>query len=137
MAEDATDGWGEDFDEEGNVIGDVPGENVTAPFESQWHLAPAGALTLSAVAMGLLLGAPDTPLSILGLLIGMGGGMFALVSLGTYYVEASRLKDANAPWVPAWWLYAIGHILLSPFVVAPVYLLQRWRHIGLGSTPKH
>jgi len=55
----------------------------------------------------------------------------AFLSLYGYDKEAQQLDEQGSEWVPTWPAYAIGHVLLSPIVVAPIYLLQRWRHIGI------
>jgi len=55
----------------------------------------------------------------------------AVLSLYGYYKEAKQLKEQNSDWVPHWGLYVVGHIILSPLIVAPIYILQRWRHIGV------
>lgn len=55
----------------------------------------------------------------------------AVLSLYGYYKEAQQLDERGSDWVPTWPLYVVGHLILSPIVVAPIYLLQRWRHIGI------
>lgn len=47
-----------------------------------------------------------------------------------YYVEARRLEELGSDWQPNWIAYLAVHVLL-PFLAAPVYLLQRWRHVGV------
>jgi hypothetical protein len=47
-----------------------------------------------------------------------------------YYFDAKAIRSAGGEWVPTWWLYMLGHSLLSPAFVAPIYLVQRHRHVG-------
>lgn len=57
-------------------------------------------------------------------------GMFG--SLVGYYRDAKNIKETEGvDWEPWWWLYLLGHILFSPLLTAPVYLFQRWRHVGV------
>jgi hypothetical protein len=48
-----------------------------------------------------------------------------------YIEDATELKDVEADWVPKWWAWALGHVLLSPLFTAPIYLLQRTSRTGL------
>lgn len=49
-----------------------------------------------------------------------------------YYYEAKLLKKTpEVDWSPYWWLYMLATPFLTPFVVAPIYLLQRHRHVGV------
>lgn len=72
---------------------------------------------------------------LLAVIIYMGVAIFMFAaawgSLIGYWVEAKRLKEAESDWVPMKWLYIIGHIFLSPFIVAPVYFIRRWQKIGI------
>lgn len=52
-------------------------------------------------------------------------------SLFGYWVEAKRLKEAESEWVPMKWFYIVGHILLSPVIIAPIYFVRRWQKIGI------
>lgn len=87
------------------------------------------------VGGGVLL-ALDVVLSSAAVPIGEAAGLLffaatAIAAFGSfigYYFEAERFRAADSTWVPTWWAYMIGHVLLTPFVVAPIYLLQRYRH---------
>lgn len=62
----------------------------------------------------------------------IGAGIFAnFGALAGYHAEAKLLRKAGSEWVPVWWVWIIAQLVLSPVLVAPVYLAQRWRHIGL------
>lgn len=60
-------------------------------------------------------------------------GIFVSVlgSLYGYHAEADALKAAGSEWVPGKWWWTAGHILLTPYFVAPLYLIDRWLHVGL------
>lgn len=58
----------------------------------------------------------------------LAGGLGSLIG---YHKEANMLKDAEADWVPHKWTYAVAHVLLWAWPVALIYLIQRWRHIGI------
>ncbi|TKR27916.1 hypothetical protein DM868_02190 [Natronomonas salsuginis] len=67
------------------------------------------------------------------LLFSLVGVAFIAVwgSLIGYHAEARIMKENNADWVPGTWLYTIGHFLITPFVAAPIYLIDRWLAIGI------
>jgi len=60
-------------------------------------------------------------------------GVLAVVctwgSIWVYYKEAKQLKNADAPWIPSWGLYAIGTLIFGVPVVA-WYLFKRTRNTG-------
>lgn len=47
-----------------------------------------------------------------------------------YYYDAKALRREDAPWVPTWWVWAACHLPFWP-VVAPLYVIERHRRIGL------
>jgi hypothetical protein len=55
----------------------------------------------------------------------------AVGSLIGYYVEAQRFSESDSEWVPKWTAYAVLHFIFSPFIIAPVYLFDRWRAVGI------
>lgn len=55
----------------------------------------------------------------------------SLAALFGYYSEAKLLARSDADWQPRWWLYVLATPFLSVFVVAPIYLYQRHRHVGI------
>ena len=57
----------------------------------------------------------------------------AFGSLVGYYEEAKHFRETGSEWVPTWWAYTAAHVLLTPVIVAPMYVVQRWRHVGLRS----
>jgi hypothetical protein len=59
----------------------------------------------------------------LALMAGLGG------FLG-YYFDAKAIGRSSVEWSPLWWLYMLAHFILSPMLVAPIYLIQRHRHVG-------
>jgi len=77
---------------------------------------------------------PYLPESIADMIL-FGFVMIAFVSvfgsLIGYHAEARIMKENNSDWVPGKWLYTIGHFLITPFVAAPIYLIDRWLAIGL------
>ncbi len=49
-----------------------------------------------------------------------------------YYLEAkAATRTPDVDWTPTWWLYMLATPFLSPFIVAPIYLMQRHRHVGV------
>lgn len=60
--------------------------------------------------------------------------MFFTYMMGalSYFGEAERLRKADAEWVPKAWLYAAAYVILTPLVAVPIYIYQRWRHVGLN-----
>lgn len=52
-------------------------------------------------------------------------------SLIGYYVEAKRFKKSDSEWVPKWAAYVVLHFIFTPFIIAPVYLIDRYRAVGL------
>jgi hypothetical protein len=78
--------------------------------------------------------------------IGIPGGpelLIIIITIGTllaiplgfwaffgYMWDASVLKDSNSDWVPLWWLWMIGHFLLTPLITAPIYLVLRTTRTG-------
>lgn len=52
-------------------------------------------------------------------------------SLFGYHAEANKMEEIDSDWVPGKWFYTIGHIILTPWIVAPIYLIDRWLAIGL------
>lgn len=72
----------------------------------------------------------------IALLVAFGSGLvFAAVTISAwagYYYEAKLLRQTpDVDWSPWWWAYMIATPILSPFVVAPIYLIQRHRHVGV------
>lgn len=62
------------------------------------------------------------------ILLGFVAGFGSLLG---YHVEAKRLKAVQADYIPRRWVYTVAHILTTPVIVAPIYLFQRWRHVGI------
>jgi len=56
--------------------------------------------------------------------------IFGIWGLVGYYYDAKHQKGHNANWVPQWYLWVIAHILLTPILIAPLYLLQRTLRTG-------
>lgn len=113
---------------------DVPASRAApGPFRSRWHLAPAGTLLFGGLTVGLIeLGRPE-PLRPVAFAFVFASIVCSVLSLYCFWIEGRRLEDAGAAWTPRWWIYAGVHLLMSPFLGAAVYLVQRWRHVGLGS----
>lgn len=61
---------------------------------------------------------------------GVGAIVAYVVGAIGYYVEARRLEERGADWQPNWIAYLAVNVIV-PVVVAPLYLVQRWRHVGL------
>lgn len=55
-------------------------------------------------------------------------GVWALIG---YYYDARALRNVNSSWVPRWYLWAAGHILITPLVITPIYLIRRTTKTGL------
>jgi len=101
----------------------------------QWHLLWALYIPIMLPLLGIFavldsagLGTVAALLIMVPAVVFLAAAFFALYG---YYKEAQQLDEQGSEWVPTWPAYAIGHVVLSPIVVAPVYLLQRWRHIGI------
>lgn len=58
-------------------------------------------------------------------------------SLVGYYYDAKALGDAGANWTPLWYLWAGAHLLLTPLLVVPVYLVFRTIQTGTPWTHGH
>lgn len=59
-------------------------------------------------------------------------GLVAMAgSLVGYFEEAKHFTAAGSEWVPRWKLWTAAHVVLSPLVAAPLYVVQRWRRVGL------
>ncbi|WP_254837918.1 hypothetical protein [Natronomonas marina] len=110
-----------------------PEDPKAVPFESRWHLAAVGTLAFGGSVVVLIAAGRPEPLRLVGFAAVFGTIVCSLLSLFAYRVEAKRLRAADADWRPVWWAYVLAHLLLSPFFVTFVYLLQRWRHVGLGT----
>lgn len=54
----------------------------------------------------------------------------SIACLAWYYRDAQVLDEANADWKPFAGLWTVAHVLLSPFITAPLYLLIRTRNTG-------
>jgi hypothetical protein len=115
------------------VIGDVPGERDAA-LESRWYYFPAAAPLLLLPAPLLILVGVGTRLADLGAIVGLAGIIAALLTFGTFCVEARAIASSELPWRPRWWAYAAASLVASPVLVGVVYITQRWRHVGLGKT---
>ena len=48
-----------------------------------------------------------------------------------YYYDAKELKNIDANWRPIWGLWVVAHILISPFLLAPIYLIRRTQKTGV------
>lgn len=126
-------------DRDGGDVAQAVGESsseATESFKSYWH-APALAL-YPAWTLSLIFFAYSSGGLIMDISVAFGGvGIVCGVStLGTYFVESQRLDATSSDWVPRWGLYVIASFVLSAAIVAPAYLYQRHRHIGLGTTIK-
>lgn len=61
--------------------------------------------------------------------LGIAMFIFGWWTLFGYYYDA-KVSDETG-YRPYWWAWAIGHIILSPVLVAPVYLVRRTWKAGL------
>lgn len=93
-----------------------------------WWAHASLALFYPAVALVAVLPTGWQPAA--GAAVAGGALLAALVALPGYYLDARRLRTDGAAWVPAWWKWALGHLLLAVFV-APFYVLRRRSKVGL------
>lgn len=63
--------------------------------------------------------------------IGLVTAGAALGSFVGYYAEAKRFEAAGRGWKPRWAPYMVLQLVFTPFIVAPVYLFDRWRAVGI------
>ncbi|MUV89510.1 hypothetical protein GJ629_06045 [Halapricum sp. CBA1109] len=54
-------------------------------------------------------------------------------ALPGYYYDAKYLEREGFDYSPRWPLYTIVHVIpvFGPFIAVPLYVIQRWRHVGL------
>jgi hypothetical protein len=57
--------------------------------------------------------------------------VFLPLGLLGYFNDAKALRRADAGWQPNPWLWFLGGWLLGQVLAMPLFLLQRWRHVGL------
>jgi hypothetical protein len=48
-----------------------------------------------------------------------------------YYWDAKVLREADSDWVPLWWVWLLAHIITTPLLTVPVYLLRRTQKTGI------
>lgn len=106
-----------------------------------YHAFFVGAVPLGALGVGAFVVLETSGVAAAGSIGGaagllfLGGVLVATVGgLIGYIAEAKLLREAGSAWVPTWPVYVVAHLLISPFLTAPIYLIQRWRHVGLGSS---
>lgn len=104
-----------------------------------WHLWFVAIWPILLVGGGAVLAAEAVLPAIAATAVELGaillGGVTLVagfVSLFGYREEARRFRDAGSDWVPTWWVWAVAHVLLSPFIAAPAYVFRRWRRVGLS-----
>lgn len=105
-------------------------------FNSRWYVAPLG-VALLPVAVGLLFGvgylvpALEPVFSVLVAAVFGTAIVGGFLSFFAYFYEAKRLRDHDSSWVPRWRYYVLLQLIFTPLLVAPVYIYQRHRHVGL------
>lgn len=102
-----------------------------------WLVPVVGILASLVVLLGLLLFLLDPTGSVSSIGVTLGGlaGLLVqgciLASGATYYREAKQLEGAVAGWVPTWWAYTLGTLLLGPLVMT-VYLIRRVKYTAVS-----
>ncbi|MFB6173381.1 MAG: hypothetical protein ABEI39_01935 [Halobacteriales archaeon] len=96
-----------------------------------WYFHAAAAVTWIALAavVPVVLLVTDLPPGVLAVALFPFASALVL-TLPAYYFDAQFLAAEGHPWAPRWRLYCLASLVLTPLVVAPVYLLQRHRHVG-------
>lgn len=93
------------------------------------------AITIPLSVVTSVIGIPGVPglpeliviLFTLGGLLAIPLGFWALFG---YYWDAKILNQTQADWSVTWPLWAIGHLIFSPLLTAPIYLLFRTLNTG-------
>lgn len=105
----------------------------SSAFESRWFAYAAMATSPLWVFLLIYLGQVGGGVVASAALFGSLGA-FALLALWTfigYYFDAKHLRAEESEWAPVWWFWMIAHSVLSPFIVAPVYLWVRTKRTGM------
>lgn len=96
-------------------------------FDRRWYVYASWVAFIPLVFVGAavrgLSGAAATAL-MLALSLSMAiAGVWGLVG---YYFDAKASEETG--YRPLWWAWALGHIMLSPIITSPLYLLRRtWK----------
>lgn len=117
------------------TVSELSGEGLPDSYWRRWYVfAFWTAPLLLMVLFGIIgsIGVPGGPellviIVTFGSLLAIPLGFWAFFG---YLWDASVLKDADSGWVPTWWLWMLGHFLLTPFVTAPLYLILRTNRTG-------
>ena len=114
---------------------------TAATVDSNWWYWPASTLALTGVTIGLGLGTVVASVTTFSWLvwpllffIALLVALLAFVgyaSLLAIHFDARAIREADANWQPSVVGYALAGLLLSPLLPALVYVVQRYRHLGL------
>lgn len=99
-----------------------------AVFVLLWPAVLVGAALaafLPAVVVESVSGAAIGGLTAVAIVAGLG-------SFAAYHADAKRLGERGSDWRPTWWAWIVGQLLLTPIVVAPLYVARRYQRVGLN-----
>lgn len=96
MADQENGGWGRDFDDEGNVVGEVP--NSTGGFFDRYRYHLLGVWVVWLLVSAPRLFAQTGDASIIGVVAGamIGSALFAILAVGVYHTLGRRLWSVLA-----------------------------------------